>query len=353
MSAPRQPIGLISRVADSCMWFGRYVERSESTARVLQATLSLALDGELSPRRAWHSAVIVAGVEKDVLERFGDGALDDGELIQRHVTWERELPASLCRSVAAARENARAMRDVLSSEVWEAINELHLWLSGESAPRIWQLRRDDFYRRVRHATQLCLGLLRSTMLHDTALDFVWLGMLLERVGQSARLLDVHHHALATDDGQAHHVVETAVWVALLRACSGVEPFMKTHAGRVSGRRVASFLFGESRFPRSIAYCAHSAYARLCAIRPPEHGELPGGASVDRLRAFDGWVAERAAGLAHDFDRASLHQILTHVVDESAAICDTIGTEFLGYGPPAPAPPAPDAPQTQSQECLTS
>lgn len=356
--APHTPTGLISRVADRCFWLGRYVERSESSARVLQTTLSLALDAELSPRQCWQPVVMVSGEEGAFLGRMGEGALEDGEAVQRYLVWDQDCPVSLARSVGAARENARAIREVLSSDVWEAINELYLWLAGGHAGREYGHedgredgrefghggQRDGFYRRIRQSTQLTLGLLRSTMLHDTALDFTWLGVLLERVGQTARLLDVHHYAL-TAGGRAHHVVETSVWLALLRACSGVEPFLKTHAGRVTGAAVAGFLLGHPRFPRSIAYCVHSAHERLAAIRPPEDRDLPGGVSLERLGALDAWL--RALGTAPE--PAELHASLTHVVDETAAICDTIAHELLGYEPVlASASPAQSTAPSQSQ-----
>ncbi len=333
----KSPPGLISRVADCCFWFGRYLERSESTARELQASSHLALDGELSPRQCWYPVIVVAGEEDAVRRRFGDGIFDDGEQAQSYMVWDEEAPASLRRSIAAARENARSIRDVLSEDAWEAINELHLWISHSAAQVEYQMQRDGFYRRVRQGTQLCLGLLRSTMLHDTVLDFMWLGVLLERVGQTARLLDVHHHAFAASGpSQAHQVVETAVWMALLRACSGVEPFMKAHSGRVTAEAVARFLIGEARFPRSIAYCVHSAYERLGAI-VPDAGKAPGEQALLRLRVLDEWVRGLSAvnGQTRESKDAQeigpLHALLTHVVDETSAICETIGRELLGYG----------------------
>jgi uncharacterized alpha-E superfamily protein len=338
----RRPTGLISRVADCCLWFGRYLERAESTARQLQATQSLARDGELAPRQCWYPLVVVAGEEAGLRARAGDGAFSDGEAVQQALVWDDACAVSLRRTVAAARENARSIRDVVSGDAWVVVNELHLWLEGESARAMWSAHRDGFYRHVRASTQLCLGLLRSTMLHDTALDFIWLGVLVERVGQTARLLDVHHVAFAEDP--THQVVETALWLALLRACSGVEPFMKAYAGRVSGAAVARFLLLEEAFPRSVAYCVRSAYERLCAIRPASEPELPGGLSLERLRTLDAWVRELSEETAHE--PAAMHAALTHIVDETAAICDTIGSELLGYGPPATAshstPPPADA-----------
>jgi uncharacterized alpha-E superfamily protein len=320
---------MISRVADHCFWFGRYVERAESTARLLAATQSLALDAELDPAHCWRPVIVVAGEEAGFRARCADGQDDhrawgDGELVQRFMTWDEDNLVSLRRSISGARWNARQIREVVSLEAWEAVNELHLWMSGHAATTDWQGQRDTFYRHVRKMTQLCLGLLRSTMLHDEPLDFIWLGVLLERVSQTARTLDVHHHAF-TQLPNRHEVIETALWLSLLRSLSGSEPFMKRNQGRVTTDAVARFLVDEPQFPRSIAYCVHSAHDRLCAIRPPDQPELPGKRTAARLAALDAWLAARRTG-----DKAaSIHEVLTHVVDESHAVCDDLAEELLG------------------------
>ncbi|MDB4957806.1 MAG: hypothetical protein JWO36_5375 [Myxococcales bacterium] len=323
---------MISRVADHCFWFGRYVERAESTARTLAATGSLALDAELPPAQVWRPVVVVSGEEDEFLARIAQGneehpAWGDGEIVQRFMVWDETNGVSLARSIIGARWNARSIREVLSLEAWEAVNELHLWSSSDVANAQYVQHREAFYQQVRRSTQLTLGLLRSTMLHDEPLDFIWLGVLLERLSQTARMLDVHHHTFTNLDRTAGgEVLETAVWVTLLRALSGSEAYMKRSAGRVSSEAVARFLISEAQFPRSIAYCTHSAYDRLCDIRPPEQHALPGGMSLERLRVLDAWVSARhkeaLAGTA-------VHDLLTHVVDEVHAICGTLGKELLG------------------------
>lgn len=341
---------MISRVADHCFWFGRYLERIESVARILAVTQNLALDAELSPFQCWMPVVIVAGQKEHFTARHGEEAADDGELVQRYMSLDEDNPTSLSRSSSAARWNARSIREVVSVEAWETANELHLWMGSEEAREEFRSSRYAFYQRARHLAQLCLGLTQSTMLHDAPLDFIWLGVLMERVGQTARTLDVHHHALtqlepplSESSGQAqggvrrrHRVVETALWLSLLRACSGFEPFMKLNQGQVSPQAVAQFLLFEPRFPRSIRHCVHAAFARLCDIRPPESATLPGGECLERLHLLHQWVADRAA---EPFDPLSVHAALTHVVDETATICDGIGRELLGYGPPDSNPPA--------------
>jgi uncharacterized alpha-E superfamily protein len=207
------------------------------------------------------------------------------------------------------------------------VNELHVWLRSEPARVEFASERYSFYRRVRRFVQLSLGLMRSTMLHDTPLDFIWLGVMLERVGQTARYLDVHHHAL--NDLTVHPVVQTALWLSLLRGCSGFEPFMKRHQGRVSGDAVAAFLVLEPKFPRSVRYCVRAAYERLCAIRPPQSNHLPGGAALAELEYLDRWLTERKAV---ELEEGRIHDVLTRIVDSIDAAGDRIGAELLGYGP---------------------
>ncbi len=317
---------MISRVADHCFWFGRYVERAEATARMLAATASLALDAELPPAQVWRPIVVVSGEEAAFATRFGE-TWGDGEVVQRFMVWDDGNGVALARAVIGARWNARSIREVLSAEAWEAVNELHLWMAGDGATAQYTHHREAFYQQVRRSTQLTLGLLRSTMLHDEPLDFVWLGVLLERVNQTARMLDVHHHAF-THLVDRNEIVDTALWLSLLRALSGSEAYLKRAAGRIGSEAVARFLISEAQFPRSIAYCVHSAYDRLCDIRPPERHELPGGISLERLRVLDAWVEARRT---EPLSGSHVHELLTHVVDEVHSICDSLGKELLGTG----------------------
>ena len=343
---------MISRVADHCFWFGRYLERAESTARMLQVTSTLALDSDLTQLECWQPVIITAGEEERFLKLMGPGAAADGEAVQEYLTFNDAAPVCLRRSVAAARENARSVREVISLEAWESINELHLWIQGPAARADYLEQRYTFYRHVRRETQLCIGLLRGAMLHDAALDFIWLGIVLERIGQTARILDVHHHALTTHaltparapaPGAApgvlgaQAVVEVAVWLSLLRACYGFEPFMKTHREAVTGQAVASFLVFEPRFPRAIRHCVKRAREGLMHIRAPGSGLAPLRASA-RVQALEVWLEAEAS---RPLEAARVHALLTHVVDETQAACDEIGVELFGAAAPAQS-------QSQSQ-----
>jgi uncharacterized alpha-E superfamily protein len=321
---------MISRVADHCFWLGRYLERAESMARVLGVSRNLALDAGLNPRHVWLPVIIVSGEEERFHARPGADA-DDGEQVQAYLAWDEENPCSIRRSLSAARDNARSIREVVSLETWEALNALHLWVGSPRARAEWREDRHAFYRRIRTSAQSLHGIVRGTMLHDDALHFLELGMLLERAGQTARILDVHHHAFRQLG--AHDVVETALWLSLLRACSGFEPFMKLHRGRVTPDAVARFLFLEPLFPRSVRFALDAASIRLSRIRPAADEDLPGGEAQLRLVRFAAWVAARE----RDFDPARLHELLTAVVDETSGIAQDVGRELLGYAPATPSP----------------
>ncbi len=329
---------MISRVADHCFWLGRYVERAESTARLLQVTRTLAFDAELPPISCWRPLVIVSGQYPDLVGHLGADAAGNGEAVQRYMTWAPDNPVSIRSSIRAAREGARSIREVIGHDIWEATNELYLWFMSEGAAAQYLQDRDEVYRHVRRSTQLGLGLVRSTMLHDQPMDFLWLGVMLERVGQTARTLDMHHH-IRTAAGPAHQsLLQTALWLSLLRACSGFEAFMRRQQGRVTGEAVIAFLLFEARFPRSLRYCLASAVAQLRRLLPAPAGGIA--EAHERLAALDGWLTQQERGGV-----ISDHALLTHVVDETAAACAALQRSLAGKDPELRLP-QPESAQAQ-------
>ncbi|HEY6877935.1 MAG TPA: alpha-E domain-containing protein [Polyangiales bacterium] len=329
---------MISRVADYCFWFGRYIDRAESSARLLQATRSLVFDADIPVTHCWQPLVIVSGEEDAFVERHGREALGNGELVQEYMTWSRENLVSLNSSVRAARDCARSIRDQLSLELWEEINELYLFLGRESTETLYWENREEFYRHVRRSTQLILGLVRSTMLHGEPMRFLWMGVMLERTAQTARILDMHHHTMMRES--AHEIVRMALWMSLLRACSGHETFMKRHQGRVSAQSMVEFVLFEPTFPRSIQYTLKAAAEQLSRIwTEPSH------TSRARLSSLSAWLEQQKK----EFDIGQIHPVLTYVVDETAAICSRISEEIQGPQRPARvAEPIAAASQSQTQ-----
>ena len=170
---------MLSRLAESFYWIGRYLERAESTARVLGVTRNLALDVGLNPRHVWLPVIIVSG-EQERYAEAGQGRTDDGERVQDYMTWDEENPSSIVRSLSAARDNARSIREVVSLETWEALNALYLWMGSPRARAEWREDRHAFYRRIRTSMQSLQGIVRGTMLFDDAMHFMLLGVMLAR-----------------------------------------------------------------------------------------------------------------------------------------------------------------------------
>ncbi|HVV48253.1 MAG TPA: alpha-E domain-containing protein [Polyangia bacterium] len=323
---------MISRVADHCFWLGRYVERAESSARLLQVTRTLAFDAELPPLHCWRPLVIVSGQYPDLAGQMGAEAAGDGEAVQRYMTWAPNNPVSIRNSIRAAREGARSIREVIGHDIWEATNELYLWFMSEGGAAQYLQDRDEVYRHIRRSTQLTLGLVRSTMMHDEPMDFLWLGVMLERVGQTARTLDMHFHIRGAAESQAQPLLQNALSLSLLRACSGFEAYMRKQQGRVSGETVSAFLLFDDRFPRSLRYCLRTALALIKRLPASRSGGIL--AARRRLDALDQWLDGQEKNGASPAE----HRLLTRVVDETAEICGEVQSGFQGEPPAALSQP---------------
>lgn len=331
---------MISRVAESCFWLNRYVERVEVLARMLSVNLAFQLDVELPDAERWRPLVVVIGQEHDFLDRTPADRVDDAETVQEYLTWSEDHPSSLLASLRAARENARTIRETISLEMWETLNDLWVWMGDRAARRLWDRERADFYQKLRDQCLLFHGVAQATMLHEEPFQFMRLGTALERASQTARILDVKHHSVGpTREGEGEELpAETAQWLATLRSCSGVEPFMKREENALCGRAVAEFLLFDRSFPRSVLHNLLRTRNFLGLLRPP--APLAIGARSDALVSA---ALERFEAL--DVDRVlaeGLHDVLTWIVGTTAEIGSAIRADFFE---PAIAPgPA----QTQAQ-----
>jgi len=337
---------MISRVADHCFWLGRYLERASATARLLGVTEQLALDAGLPPEDLWPPVLIVVGERGRFTERYaGWSAASDRDSVLSYLTWDPQCPVSLTASIESARSNAAAIRETISLEMWQAINELWVW-SRTDGRADWDDNHHDYYARVSRELTLVFGELRATMLREDPFRFVTLGTMLERAGQTARILDVYHHALdralsgrdTAGPSASHHTgqprpleaVDVVLLWGLLRACQASEPFMKRYHGRVSAQRVAEFLLLDETMPRSVRFALDTAAGQLDLIR--DDPSSPGGRSVARLSS----LRDRLTGASTPDE---MHALLTHVVDQTSVLCVTLGEELFGYEAVGDAPVA--------------
>src|SRR5664279_2330772 len=260
--------GLLSRIAESLFWMGRYLERAEHTARLLDVHLQRVIDDPWVDERQATLAL---------LEAMGLPAAEshDEHQVAERLGYDRENPSSVAGALAAARDNARGARDAVSSEFWECLNST--WL--ELPARINAVPRHGphgFFRFVRQRTAMLTGLMDATLTRDDSRRFVELGWNLERVDMTARLLT----SCLTVPAPA------SSWVSLLRACGAHEAFLRTYRRGADGPTVAEFLLLDRLFPRS-AYSAMRTVERLLA-------EIE---SDDRTPARSHGGARRLAGRA--------------------------------------------------------
>ncbi len=265
---------MLSRVGDSTYWMGRYIERAENNARLLDVNVQMLLDfesrGVETERQFWGP--ILSTLEDTELfnhlhEEFTAAAVLD------YVTFERRNPNSINSCINHARENARAVRDQISSEMWEQINALWLYFRDTSAGRDFRANSHEFFDKVTYASQLIQGVTDATMTHSEAWRFVQAGKFIERADSTTRILDLKYHILLPSGEQVGGNVDISQWMSVLRSCSGMEAYLKIRQGDVTPWGVASFLVCHAEFPRSIRFCVDRLDEVLHLISATEEGRF--------------------------------------------------------------------------------
>jgi uncharacterized alpha-E superfamily protein len=283
----------------------------------------MVLDTVLPAHRTWRPLLIVSGEEPVYEERYGTKAVGDGEKVLEHLTWDDTNQASVFSSLRAARENARTIRETISLEMWNSLNSFWIWLRDEDARAMYDTDRLEFYDQVSDRCHMFNGILYKTMLHEEPFDFMRLGLHLERAGQTARILDLHHHALRGTTDVPAEALEAAEWISILRMRYAYEPFFKKRKGSLKGPAVAEFLLQEGAFPSSVAYTLTRAQAALERIRPKR--------SPIGLRSVEVLDKLRGAVVGLDIERAirtDIHEVLTRIVDRTAEVSQAIGEEYF-------------------------
>lgn len=317
---------MISRVAESCYWLNRYVERVEVLSRVLGVNIAyqLDVDVDLEKTELWRPLVIVVGQEADFLARVGGGPVDSAEKVQDYLTWDEENPSSLRSSLRSARANAGTIRETISLEMWETLNDLWVWLGDRTARRLYATDRQAFYLRLRNQCLLFHGIAQATMLHEDPLEFMRLGTAIERVGQTARVLDIKHHSVGPTSETDELPTEIAEWLAVLRFCCGVEPFLKRRMSAPSGHAVAQFLIFDRAFARSILHNVDRTANFLRLVRPQAPSKV-GERSERLISDLRTWLDSMTIESVLE---EGLHEVLTSIVDRTAEISVAIDADFF-------------------------
>jgi uncharacterized alpha-E superfamily protein len=297
----------------------RYLERAENTARVLDVNQTLLLDFHVPSEEQWQPLLIISGIHD-----FADPS--NAEAVQHHLTWESDNPVSIASSLLYARENARTIREVISSEMWERMNYYYLWIQGPVARAMYDYDRSEFYNQVKRINELIYGIAEATMSHGEAWDFYRMGKYIERACQTARILDVKYHMLLPTPDDVNTPVDTAHWSAILKSCSGYETFHKQRQDLEQGTAVADFLIFDPIFPRSVRRC-------LLYCQEASHkvsGRKKNSAGNEAERILENLVDWLRLATIDDLVKAGLHESLTRVINTIHDIGHAIHRSYFDF-----------------------
>lgn len=254
---------MLSRVADSLYWLARSMERAENNSRILDVNLQLTLDMDREAGRDdWLP--ILATLEDQKLFSGHYPAIT-AETVCEFVTFSEKNPNSIRSCVAAARENARTVREYISSEMWERVNSLYLWIHSAAARQLFTGSAIDFYRQLVDYSHQFQGTTDATLTHGEGWNFLQVGKYIERADSASRILDLKYHVLLPNGEQVGGPVDTLQWIAVLKSCSAFEAYRKLHTGQMTPWSVAEFIALHDSFPRSIRFCADQLARALHAL----------------------------------------------------------------------------------------
>ncbi|HEY3780540.1 MAG TPA: alpha-E domain-containing protein [Fimbriimonadaceae bacterium] len=252
---------LLSRAAEALFWTGRYVERADNIARSIDVNLNLLLDQPPATDEQWAPLYQVTSDEPEFLKRYQK---PDRESVVKFLTFDTTYANSITSCLRIARDNARTVREIISSEMWEQINGFYLMVQRASTSSKAAVDLHSFCRNVRMECHLFEGLCYATMSHSEAWHFVQMGRMMERADRTARILDVKYFILLPKVDYVGSPIDDIQWGAVLKSCSGFEMYRKRF-GRLSPDKIVEFLLINREFPRSVLYCLNSVSDSLHTI----------------------------------------------------------------------------------------
>lgn len=258
---------MLSRVADAIYWMARYVERAENLARFVDVTLNMTLDQPVGIQQQWAPLVNATGDDKYFKEHYPHAS---AETVMNFLVFDRDYPNSIISSLAAARENARSVREAVSSEMWEHLNSFYHNVK-DASPNITRMDSpSEFLRSIKDGSLLFYGIADATMSHDIGWHFANLGRMLERADKTSRLLDVKYFTLLPRVKDIGTPIDDLQWADVLRSVSGFQSYRRRYHG-ITVERIIEFLVLNREFPRAIKYCIANADYSLHEISGTQTG----------------------------------------------------------------------------------
>ena len=311
---------MLSRTADHLYWMARYTERAENTARMLDVAVQTSMLPQSAQEAdaAWRAMLSISELEAAFDARY---EVLDSKTVLAFMVSDPDNPSSIASCLTGARENARAVRGKLTTEVWETQNTTWLDMQKRLDAGTFENDPSEFFEWVKYRSHLSRGVAVGTMLTDEAMHFIRLGTFLERADNTARILDVKYHAAkANEDGEAQNQRDFYYWAALLRSVSAFEIYRKVYRDVITPGRVAELLMLNADMPRSLLACMDMVVENLKAVRNDM--------SADTERLAGRLHAELRFARIEDILEAGLHDTLTAFLKRINELGNRVSRDFL-------------------------
>lgn len=309
---------MLSRVADSLYWMSRYLERAEHTARVVDVHLNLTLEDTSGRTPAQRWARILKGLQ---FELPPDDATDY-DLMQK-VTFDAMHPQSITSAIASARENARQIREQISSEMWTQINRLYLDIRRTKMDVVWNGQPNEFFAAVKDGSHLFQGITAATLIRGEGWHFIQLGRYMERTMSMIGLMDVQFSEGMPDAEFGLSMDQYVEWLAFLRSLTAFEAYCKVYGADVRPDRVVKFLLFNAEFPHTVRFCVQQMQEACSKIAVET--QLHRNSKLQRL------IGRLSSDLNYDeMDdvRQNYHDYLTHIKEQCGQIHSCIYDTYI-------------------------
>ncbi len=317
---------MLSRVASSIFWMSRYLERVENTARFIDTQLNMILD--LPSMReepfAWRPLISITGDDDFFNEKYGKPTREN---VMYFHTFDSSYLNSISSCLTAARENARSVREVIPSEMWEQINRLYITVKRTGASLRAAKHPHEFYTDIKMACHLISGLGYSAMSHGEAWYFLQLGKFLERADKTSRILDVKYFVILPRLDYIGSSLDNVQWTALLKSTSAFEMYRKKF-NQISPKDIVSFLVFENDFPRAILYCVMQTEKALSKIT----GSMDGGFRSEINLEAETILSKIAYSNANEIMNNGLHEFLDNLQSDLNQLGNKIYENFFEMKP---------------------
>ena len=290
---------MLSRVADSVYWLSRYVERAENVARFIDVNYNLTLGDSDSLASQWSPLVYTTGDHAGFEELYDEPTREN---VLQFLSFDEDNPNSIISCVAAARENARTIREVISAVVWEQLNKFYFMVRSAAQFSQTLEQPQEFCERVRVASHTLVGASDVTMSHGEAWHFARVGRLIERADKTSRIVDVQYFILLPDSRDVGSALDVVRWSALLKSASALAMYRRQH-GKIVPEQVADFLILDRNFPRSMHFCLMKAQESLRQITGSSAG------------TFSNLAEQRTGRLCANMNYTSIRDIIQQGLHE--------------------------------------